>query len=240
MNELKVIGAGLGRTGTLSLKLALEALGYGRCYHMSELLNDPSRLKYWRELRRAGTTDCAALFQGYRSTVDYPGARFYRELLALNPDAKVILTLRSPESWYQSTLQTIHSNIPVTFGAKLESLWDVIRNRHLRAILPVLKFTMDSVWSDKFGGRFTDKAHALAVFDAHTREVKATVPAAQLLVYDVSEGWEPLCLFLGVPVPAVAFPRSNERDYYHSNVERLLATGSVEIPRVPDSGSRLS
>jgi Sulfotransferase domain len=231
MNELQVIGAGLCRTGTLSLKLALESLGFGPCYHMSELLNDPSRVKYWRELHRTGSTDFAALFAGFRSSVDYPGARFYKELLARNPDARVILTLRDPESWYKSTLATVYANVPVTLGAKLKSAWQLLRNRHLRKAFPVLKFTQDALWNDQFGGRLGDRAHALNVFEAHTQEVRRVVPAAHLLVFDVREGWDPLCRFLDVPVPKTAFPRSNERDYFLSNVERLLDSGQVEIPR---------
>ena len=230
MNQLKVIGAGLGRTGTLSLKLALEALGFGPCYHMSELLNEPARLKYWQELRIRGTTDNAALFQGYRSVVDYPAAGLYRELLKLNPDAKVILTLRAPESWYKSTFETLYSSIPWSVSAKLKSLWQLITNRHVRNVFPVLRFAQDTIWLRQFGGRFADKAYALSVFEAHTRDVKAHVPAAQLLVYEISEGWEPLCRFLGVPVPAMPFPRSNGRDFYAHNIEQMLSIGRVDVP----------
>ncbi|KJS04647.1 MAG: hypothetical protein VR73_14130 [Gammaproteobacteria bacterium BRH_c0] len=229
MNELKIIGAGLGRTGTLSLKTALEILGYGRCYHMLELINDPQRLRYWKQLERTGSTDMAALFQGYGSIVDYPGAFFYRELLAANPDARVILTVRDPQSWYKSALATIYGTKPQGLGAKLTSLLKLMTNCGFRRAFPVFQFADKTVWQGQFGGRFEDRDHAIAVYEAHNREVKTHVPASQLLVYDVREGWEPLCRFLNVPVPDAPFPSSNNKEEFSRRVNQLMTDGVMDL-----------
>lgn len=105
---LKVIGAGFGRTGTLSLKTALEELGFGRCYHMREVLKNPSHWKRWAEIIGGGKADWETLLQGYQSSTDWPVAAYYRELMAVYPDAKIILTVRDPESWYKSIMGTVY------------------------------------------------------------------------------------------------------------------------------------
>ncbi|HLS98623.1 MAG: sulfotransferase family protein [Porticoccaceae bacterium] len=230
MNELQVIGAGLGRTGTLSLKMALEQLGFGPCDHMVELINRPERLRHWKALHHTGTTDFAALFAGYRSIVDYPGALFYRTLLAANPGAKVILTVRDLDSWYRSALATIHGTKPQGFGAKLNAAFTLLSNRGFRRAFPVFRFADEAIWQGQFGGRFTDRDHAIAVHQAHIREVKATVPAAQLLVYDVTAGWQPLCDFLGVAVPDQPFPSSNSRREFGERVSQLMTEGRMSLP----------
>ena len=118
---LKVIGAGMGRTGTESLKLALEQLGFGKCYHMYELIKDNSRFPCWLQLEKGEVPDYAVLFDGYQSAVDFPAALYYREFMKQYPDAKVILTVRDAGSWYDSASKTILKGIPspVLFMARV-------------------------------------------------------------------------------------------------------------------------
>ncbi len=210
---LQVIGAGLGRTGTLSLKLALEKLGFGRCYHMVELLNQPERLRYWKQLGETGRTDLEALFAGYRSTTDYPGCSYWRELTAAYPQAKVVLTTRDPERWYASASETIFRakpSLPKMISFALQAPFKPL----LRKRLGVFGFNDAIIWKQQFEGRFTDKEFALRKFEQHNREVIDAIPPERLLVFEVAQGWEPLCRFLGVDVPSEPFPRVNEREAF--------------------------
>lgn len=198
---MKVIGAGFGRTGTMSLKIALEQLGLP-CYHMKELISHPQHAPHWDAASRGQAVDWDAVFKGYEATVDWPGAAFWRELMQRYPDAKVILTLRSPESWFKSASETIFSidqHFPI--GLVLPYLPGFGR------IFPIAQRI---VHHGTFGGRHLDPEHAMAVFRAHAEEVQRTVPPERLLVYEVKQGWEPLCAFLGVPVPSAPFPRVND------------------------------
>lgn len=191
---LKIIGAGLGRTGTMSMKLALEQLGFGPCYHMTELLGDMQRLPAW--LRVAdGEPDWDAIFAGFAATVDFPACSHWRELAAHYPDAKVLLTVRDPDSWFDSVNQTIFS-APMrarVIGSPLEKLFD------------------HSVWHE-FGDRIEDRDFMTAAFQRHVADVERAIPAERLLVYEIGQGWGPLCAFLGVPVPDEPFPHTNSRD----------------------------
>jgi len=191
---LKVIGAGLGRTGTLSLKLALEQLGFGPCYHMTEVLMEPSRGLSW--VRAAdGQADWDAIFAGYKSTVDYPGCSFWRELAQFYPSAKVLLSVRRPQDWFDSTQQTIFSdehNKPFVRSALAEFFAKTVFKEHR--------------------DRIHDRDFMIAAFERHNAEVESVVPADRLLVYEVTQGWPSLCKFLGVPVPDSPFPRVNSRE----------------------------
>lgn len=191
---LKVIGAGLGRTGTLSLKLALEQLGFGPCYHMTEVLMEPARGAGW--LRAAGgQPDWNAVFSEFASTVDYPGCVYWRELAQFYPSAKVLLSVRDPRDWFDSTQQTIFSeehNKPLINSALAE-------------------FFEKTVF-EAFGDRIHDRDFMIAAFRRHNAEVEKAVPQSRLLVYEVTQGWPPLCKFLGVPVPDSPFPRVNSRE----------------------------
>lgn len=191
---LKIIGAGLGRTGTLSLKLALEQLGFGPCYHMTEVLMDPSRGAGW--VRAAeGHPDWNGIFTGFESTVDYPGCAFWRQLAQFYSTAKVLLSVRSSQDWFDSTQQTIFSdehNKPLVKSALSEFFQKTVFNA--------------------FGDRIHDRDFMIAAFERHNAEVEKAVPKGRLLVYEVTMGWPPLCNFLGVPIPASAFPRVNSRE----------------------------
>ncbi|HZS92986.1 MAG TPA: sulfotransferase [Chloroflexota bacterium] len=204
---MKVIGAGFGRTGTLSLKAALEELGFGPCYHMVEVFANPHHVEFWQAAAEGKTVDWADVFSDYNATVDWPACRFYEQIMHAYPDARVLLSLRDPEKWYESVANTIYrrstatdepvgpANIP-GFGRMVTSV----------------------VWQGTFDGQFENKEHALAVFDRHIQEVKQRVPADKLLVFDVKQGWEPLCRFLGVDVPEGSFPHLNDTAAFHQMI----------------------
>lgn len=220
---LHVIGAGFGRTGTSSLKAALETLGFGPCYHMTELLAEPERVRYWELAETGRPADWEGLFEGYRAAVDFPAYRHYRTLAERYPEAKVILTVRDPEAWYRSVRTTTYRASPPPLRTALFALKLPFSSR-LRRLLRALNLAR-SVWRKDFGGRFEDKAYALSVYGAHLEEVQRTIPKERLLVYDVREGWGPLCAFLGVASPSVPFPHLNDRQNFAKRVRR----GSREL-----------
>lgn len=199
---MKVIGAGFGRTGTLTLKVALEKLGLGPCYHMTEVMAHPAHVATWDAATRGERVDWAAFFTGWGATVDWPACSFYKEIFAAHPDARVILSVRDPERWYQSCRETIFKPVSM-FPLRLVLPW-------LPRVGPATAMAKRLVWERTFDGRFEDKAHALAVFRAHLDAVKREVPPDRLLVFEASQGWAPLCAFLGVPVPAEPFPHVND------------------------------
>ena len=196
---LKLIGAGFGRTGTLSLKVALEKLGFGPCYHMAEVFPRPDHVAMWHRLAFGQPIDWDLLFAGFHATVDWPAARWWREIAAHYPDAKVLLSVRDPEAWYKSMTNTIYQ--PMSEPAPLDSP-EIVRLQS--------EMIRKSVLAETFDNLFEDKAHALEVFTRHTQEVRDTIDPARLLVFDVREGWEPLCRFLDAAIPDEPFPRLND------------------------------
>ena len=194
---LKVIGAGLGRTATLSLKLALEHIGFGKCYHMSEMLaNLRVHLPLWIATAK-GDSHWEAIFDGYQSTTDYPGCMFWRELVESYPEAKVILTTRDPDTWFESVSATIMSP---EHRARFEG--------H-----PAMaEFFRLTVFEGDLGQRLGNRDRMVEYFNAWNKAVIDEVPADKLLIYGAGDGWEPLCAFLGVPVPAEPYPRVNSRE----------------------------
>ncbi len=196
---LKVVGAGFGRTGTLSLKIALEKLGFGPCYHMAEVFPRPDHGAMWHRLAFGHPMDWDEIFRGFRATVDWPAARWWREIAAYYPNAKVLLSVRDPEAWYRSMSETIYQPMksPAPDGAP-----ELVRLQTEMARKAVLAETFDN--------RFEDKAHAIEVFKRHNQEVRATIDPARLLEFDVRQGWAPLCRFLEVPIPDEPFPRLND------------------------------
>ncbi|MFJ5156143.1 sulfotransferase family protein [Streptomyces sp. NPDC088353] len=199
---LKLINAGLGRTGTTSLKVALDRLGLGPSFHMFDIVGDAERLRQWERIVCDGESpDWSAVFDGYRSAVDGPCAVYYRQISEAFPDAKVILTVRDAESWYRSTHDTLYQ-------FALRSMANPPEPGSPQARL--FRVTGTMVWDGLFGGRFSDKDHAIDVYHRHNEEVVRTLGADNVLVYDVQQGWEPLCAFLGVDVPQEEFPRTND------------------------------
>jgi hypothetical protein len=209
LHMLKIIGAGFGRTGTSSLKLALEQLGFGRCYHFRNMLAD-WHVPRWRRILAGGDADWDRIFHGYASTADFPAAAFYRELAAHYPAAKVILSTRDPEAWYRSTRETL---LPL--------------RRALPTWLPpfghIAEVTDKLLWQGAFEGRFDDREYMLQRYARHLAQVRAAIAPERLLVFDVRQGWEPLCAFLGVPVPATPFPRVNDTRHMRNIVWLIRA-----------------
>lgn len=195
--SLKIVGAGFGRTGTLSMKAALETLGFGPCYHMAEVIQHPEHDRVWLAATRDQGVNYDDVFANYQATVDWPAASFWRDILAQYSGAKVLLTLRDPEAWYQSVSNTIYNAL----------------TREPNPESPVTKehrtMTRELILERVFDGRFEDKDHAINVFNTHNNTVKAQVPADRLCVYETGSGWEPLCEFLGVSVPDEPFPHTN-------------------------------
>ncbi|MBV8977065.1 MAG: sulfotransferase family protein [Alphaproteobacteria bacterium] len=206
--SLKVIGAGFGRTGTHSLKIALEMLGFAPCYHMVEVFSHPGQSEMWEAAARGDVIDWQALLGPYKAAVDWPASYFWRPLMAMYPDAKVILTERDPEAWYKSMSQTILEFMKVDADTIVDP---VARAQRKMGKLIVSEKT--------FGGRF-DKEHVLDVYRANSEAVKREVPKDRLLVFDSPDGWKPLCEFLGVPVPDAPYPLTNTTEEFRARAAR--------------------
>ncbi|MBS0559237.1 MAG: hypothetical protein JSR21_04205 [Proteobacteria bacterium] len=201
--ELQVIGSGFGRTGTASLKRALEMLGFGPCHHMEEVFANPPQVAHWQAVAAGRPVDLRTVFAGYRSQVDWPGAHVWRELAAEFPHAKVVHSVRPDESWWKSFDGTI--------GTLLRTYHELPLPPHMLDMFAVGRKIIED---DTFGAPLTDKDAALAAYRRRTEEVLAALPKERVLVFDVAEGWQPLCAFLGVPVPAEPFPNVNSTEAF--------------------------
>jgi hypothetical protein len=221
---MKVIGAGVGRTGTLSLKAALERLGFGPCFHGRHVLDHPDRLQLWRAAAAGQPVDWRVLFAGYEATVDWPGAAFWRQLAGAFPDAKVILTVRDPAGWYAS----VHNTIFRMFGGGPADPRVARARREVPGLDVFTEFHRRMIWDGFFAGRFADRDHAMAAYEGHNAAVARELPAERLLVIPPGAGWEPVCGFLGVPVPDEPYPHLNDPDAFWARVEaRILEAGSA-------------
>lgn len=209
---LKVIGAGFGRTGTMSMKTALEQLGLGPCYHMVECLpRGPNHWQKWIDAAN-GKPDWDALFDGFQSAVDFPACSSYKALADHYPDAKVVLTIRDPERWFESTQETIFAPDWIAYLKSIE----------------MGKF-MQLTINDYLQDRMHDKAHLIQRFNEHIEEVRDTIPASRLLVFEVKQGWGPLCEFLGVPTPDGDFPFVNDEQATREILNRIIASGPEPV-----------
>lgn len=213
---LEVIGAGFGRTGTRSTKEALELLGFGPCHHMAELFQHPERIPGWLAVAEGGRPDWERLFDGYRSTVDWPGAYFWRDLVATYPEAGVLLTVRDPDRWYDSVAGTLYRPRPSAPSAVSPALRQATEEHP--ELLDQPRLDEKLIWQGTFGGRFADREHAIGVYTAHLAEVRATVPAGRLLEFDPAQGWEPLCAWLGVEPPDAPFPLLNMGESFRARL----------------------
>jgi hypothetical protein len=231
---LKVIGAGLPRTGTTSMKVALERLGFGPCYHMFELMANPALVDRWLPVATGAAVDWGAVVDGYRSTQDWPASHFWRELADAHPRAKVVLTVRDPHAWYPS-IRMLLTNAP-TMG--LEPGQQVPEWMRPSAVTidrmrPVLAMVGRAYFGPGWnvGDDLTDEDLAVAAFERHAAAVRAGIPPERLLVFDVREGWEPLCGFLGVPVPeGEPFPRLNDAEWMRQAFEKVRTEGRFPSP----------
>ncbi len=201
---MQLIGTGVGRTGTYSLKLAINQLGLGPCHHMEEVLhNMPLQVPLWSAALN-GAADWQSIYDGYPSAVDWPTAGFFRELYEAYPSAKFVLTLRSPESWADSFGGTIYQLLAGRDEAPPEMRdW--------------LEMSAGVIARTGFPDGL-DRDGLIAAFVAHKDAVRATIPPGQLLEFEVKQGWGPLCEFLEVPVPDEPFPRSNHREEFWDRV----------------------
>lgn len=198
--SLQVIGSGFGRTGTKSMKEALEVLGFGPCHHMYEVMDNPGQIPLWQDLAAGRPVEWSEVFDGYKAQVDWPGAHVWRELAEAFPDAKVVHTVRPEESWSKSFSKTIARLLGIHTTLDLPP--------HVSDMMRVC----DELIADQtFQNRQADPDVALAAYRRRMDEVRAAIPADRLLVFDVAEGWEPLCAFLEVPVPDDPFPHHNLR-----------------------------
>jgi hypothetical protein len=220
---LKVIGAGLGRTATLSLKLALEHIGFDRCYHMSELISHArSHLPLWIEAAK-GRPQWDTIFAGYQSTTDYPGCMFWRELMGKYPGAKVILTTRDPVRWFESASATVFSP----------------EHRQMFEGNPLMaEFFGLTVFGPDLEDRLGNRDKMVEYFNSWNQSVIDSVPAEKLLVYSAGDGWEPLCQFLGVPIPAEPYPRVNSREEMTERTGQIEAQAGPPPPEVLEASVR--
>jgi len=213
--SLKIIGAGFGRTGTMSLKIALEQLGFAPCYHMVEVFTHPGHSEHWEAAARGRPVDWIAFLAAYKAAIDWPTCHFWRQIAQAHPDAKIILTMRDPESWYKSIAQTIFEFL--RDGAE-DEIVDPVRLAQHKMVRLIVK-------EQTFGNSF-EKEHVLDVYRRHCESVKRTAPPDRLLVYDVAQGWDPLCAALGVPVPQTPFPRTNTtEDFLRRSSARRAEAG---------------
>ncbi|MEO6394668.1 MAG: sulfotransferase family protein [Devosia sp.] len=193
---LSVIGAGFGRTGTYSLNLALEILGFGPCHHMADVNASDQQKAWFRAAGRGEAVDWDAVYAGYKSAVDWPTAYFWRELAEHFPEAKLILTVRNSEEWFKSARETIFKVSGP--GSDPES------------------FGMAVIYNKIFGGNVEDESHVIEVLENHNAAVLRAFPPSRLLSYQVSDGWPKLCAFLDVPIPNEPFPFTNTTDEFRA------------------------
>jgi Sulfotransferase domain len=201
---LAVIGAGFGRTGTLSLRDALERLGLGPCYHMYEVMQNPEHVGFWQRAVDGEAVEWDELLASYGSAVDWPVCSFWAELAAHYPEAKVILTVRDPGRWFESAWSTIFARMARPVAEDDE----VVRRR--------ARMQRELIVERSFGGDIEDPEHVQGVYLRHIEQVKRNVAPERLLVYDVKDGWAPLCRFLGLAVPDEPFPHVNTTEAFQS------------------------
>ena len=208
---LKVIGAGFGRTATASPKYALETLLKAPCYHMSEVFDNKGHVEVWKHAAEGTLPDWKDFYNEYGATVDWPSAAFGSELSVEFPDALILLSERDSESWWNSASETIFQleNIP---GA----------DEKKRSMLK-------SLFGNKFTPYYRDKDEAIAAYEQHNKFVKNNVPAERLLIWNATEGWEPICSALNLPIPDTPFPKVNTRQQWQDRVNSKTNTdGSYE------------
>jgi len=224
---MKIIGAGFGRTGTTSLKAALEALGFGPSYRLDEVFKHPEQVAFWEAACRGERVDWEGFFAGYGLAVDWPAFSFYGELMEAFPEAPVILTVRNPGRWYESVRSTIYGIHKLSAGPAPVRLAFALAGLFAPAVTGIARLADAILWDGLFDGRFEDRSYAIEMFHRHNEEVRRRVPPERLLVYDVKEGWAPLCDFLGVEVPDEPFPHLNHTREMRRRLLGLVAASAV-------------
>jgi sulfotransferase family protein len=232
---MKIIGAGFGRTGTTSLKAALEALGFGPSYRLDEVFKHPEQVAFWEAACRGERVDWEGFFAGYGLAVDWPAFSFYGELMEAFPEAPVILTVRDPGRWYESVRSTIYGIHKLSAGPAPVRLAFALAGLFAPAVTGIARLADAILWDGLFDGRFEDRSYAIEMFHRHNEEVRRRVPPERLLVYDVKEGWAPLCDFLGVEVPDEPFPHLNHTREMRRRLLGLVAA-SAAVPILAGAG----
>jgi hypothetical protein len=195
----------------MSQKAALEQLGFGPAFHMIDVARRPELLPSWQAAADGAQVDWRKLLAGWGSTVDWPACTFWEQIWAAFPDAKILLSVRDPSAWYASCAKSIHASAQAAARGELEGGDVEVSPAAMRMINGL-------IWDGTFEGRFDDEDFAVSVFEAHNADVRRKVPADRLLVYEVSEGWEPLCEFLEVPVPDGPMPHLNDAASFRAMV----------------------
>jgi len=196
---LKIIGSGFGRTGTMTMKDALGALGYGPAHHMVEIMQNPDQLRHWKAIYAGEDVDWEDVFKGYNSQVDWPGASCWQQSMIAFPEAKVIHTERPEQDWWNS------------FNATIGKFFSVADQMELPPDIAEIFVTMRKGLLDRTFTDFTDRSSAIEAYRDNNQKVRDIVPAERLLIFNVAEGWAPLCKFLNVPQPTTAFPHQHIR-----------------------------
>lgn len=198
---MRVVGAGLGRTGTSSLKVALERLLDAPCYHMSEVFDHPEHVEPWHTAVRGGAVDWSQIFDGYSAAVDFPAAVFWEELAETYPDSIILLSMRDAESWWRSADRTILPNVrhrPDDDSPNRQAWWEMVRD----------------LFASRFSSDLDDPIAVKAAFERHVAMVRERAPQDRLVEWHPSRGWEPLCDALGTPIPDEPFPHRNTAEEF--------------------------
>ena len=219
--SIKVLGAGFGRTGTTSLRSALEELGFGPCYHVYQLFKDPSEIEFWENLYQGKEVDFDSFFTNYQAVFGFPGYYFYRQLMENFPKSVVILSYTDPDKWYEDAANTIFS--AEHFKREKEDAKIVRQNNPFIAdcLDRIYDLEQSAILNGYFQGRFKDKKYTIIRFKQRIEEVKKVVPPERLLVYEIEQGWKPLCEFLDVPVPDKLFPHLNHPSSFQSKRKKI-------------------
>lgn len=209
---LKIIGAGFGRTATNSLKIALEQLGYNPCHHMHEVRADNDQIKWFNQAADGNSMDWDIVFEQFEAAVDWPASAYYMELAEHYPEAKVILSMRDADKWYDSTRETIYA-----LSTSIPS-WLLVLIPRLRRLSKMVNKT---VWNGVFAGQFESRERSIGIYNEHIEQVKQVIAPQRLLLHEAKDGWKPLCEFLGKPIPQTPYPRVNESAEIKNSIKIL-------------------
>ncbi|HJO93729.1 MAG TPA: sulfotransferase [Victivallales bacterium] len=194
-NKIRLVGAALPRTGTVSIKTALKIIGFGNCYKMEELFQKPKDLPYWLSVFEGNDIPFSQLLNNYDAILDLPGCLVIDKLINYYPNAKVILTIRNPEEWYNSIINTIYPTVYMP-----------VHNN-----IPIFEFIRKYFFDEFLKNSIKDKDKVIKVCEDYYNKVRDIVPRKNLLEYNVTEGWKPLCEFLGYDIPQEVFPYKNTK-----------------------------
>ena len=210
------------RTGTTSLHVALEILLGGKCYHMKTVAENPRQhIPFWINACKEEPSDEEFLnfFKDYSAAVDFPPVAFYERLMRLYPDAKVVLSVRDPEKWFISVNSTIAKVLKKMTSFPSNFIFSFILRQPFAEMVRLL---FEKGFQFDMTRHFSNREVMIKAYNDHVQRVKSTVPQDRLLVFQATDGWKPLCEFLGVPVPEQAYPRLNTSEDFQFNVKKFM------------------